>query len=79
MSDTKKENYIESYQFHHIKTNECLECDDFSCEEVCFRGVYKIINKETAPKCIVVPEREDFCIKCHICTTVCKSKAISID
>ncbi len=79
MSDIKNDQSVESYQFHHIDTNKCLECNDFSCEEACFRGVYKVINKYSSPKCIVVPDREDFCIKCHICTTVCKSKAISID
>jgi formate hydrogenlyase subunit 6/NADH:ubiquinone oxidoreductase subunit I len=26
-----------------------------------------------------VEDREDRCVKCHMCTTACKSRAITID
>ncbi|TFG02949.1 MAG: hypothetical protein EU539_12665 [Promethearchaeota archaeon] len=77
-SDTNKPS-IENYKFHHIDTAKCKECTDLACEEACFRGVYKIIDGDTNPKCIVLEDREDMCVKCHICTTVCKMRAISID
>ncbi|MFW9828977.1 MAG: hypothetical protein ACFFEY_15415 [Candidatus Thorarchaeota archaeon] len=70
---------IESYKFHHIDISKCKLCKDFSCEEACFRGIYEVINKQSIPKCIVVEDREDRCVKCHICTTACKLKAITID
>ncbi len=70
---------IDSYKFHHIDTSKCVQCQDFSCEEACFRGIYEVINKQTTPKCIVVQDREDRCVKCHICTTTCKYRAITID
>lgn len=70
---------IDSYKFHHIDTLKCVQCQDFSCEEACFRGIYEVINKQTTPKCIVVQDREDRCVKCHICTTACKYRAITID
>lgn len=79
MSEIKDQNTIESYDFHHIDTSKCKKCKDFSCEEACFRGIYRVINKETIPKCVVVKEREDRCVKCHICTTACKLDAILID
>ena len=79
MSKAENHTKIESYRFHHIDTNKCKQCRDFSCEEACFRGIYKVINTETAPKCIVIKEQEDRCVKCHICTTACKLKAITID
>ncbi len=79
MSEVKTRGSIESYKFHHIDTNKCLICKEFSCEDACFRGVYKVIEKEDRPKCIVVEEREDMCVKCHICTTACKARAITID
>ena len=60
-------------------TIESYNCKEFSCEEACFRGIYEVIDKETTPKCIVVEDREDKCVKCHICTTACKFKAITID
>ena len=75
----KKHQHIESYKFHHINTDKCKRCTQFYCEDACFRGIYEVINKETAPKCTVIKEREDRCVKCHICTTACKFKAIKID
>lgn len=79
MSKTKKTQAIESYKFHHIDTQRCAHCREFNCVDACFRGVYEVINKDSVPRCIVIPEREDFCVKCHLCTTVCKFKAIKID
>lgn len=79
MSDTLNNSTIESYKFHHIDKSKCAQCDGFWCEEACFRGIYKVINKDSTPKCVVVEDREDFCIKCHICTTACKLRAIRID
>ncbi|MFX0027542.1 MAG: hypothetical protein ACFE8M_14165 [Candidatus Hermodarchaeota archaeon] len=79
MSEVKYQPNIESYRFHHIDTNKCKQCKDFSCEEACFRGIYEVINKIDQPKCIVIEEREDRCVKCHICTTACKLRAITID
>ena len=70
---------ITNYKFHHIDTSKCKNCKDFSCEDVCFRSIYKIINKATHPECKVILEREDFCVKCHLCTTACKKKAIMIN
>jgi NAD-dependent dihydropyrimidine dehydrogenase PreA subunit len=70
---------IESYKFHHIDTSKCKYCAEFTCEDACFRGIYEVINKETRPKCTVVEGREDSCVKCHICTTACKLKALTID
>ena len=40
---------------------------------------YKVINKDSIPRCIVVEDREDRCVKCHMCTTACKLRAITID
>ncbi len=79
MSEANDQKAIESYKFHHIDTRKCLECEDFACEEVCFRGIYEVINKDSKPKCVVVEDREDRCVKCHICTTACKLGAITID
>ena len=79
MSEANDQKAIESYKFHHIDTRKCLECEDFACEEVCFRGIYEVINKDSKPKCVVVEVREDRCVKCHICTTACKLGAITID
>ena len=79
MSRAFNQNYIDHYKFHHIDTSKCLKCEDFTCEEACFRGIYKIINRGTVPKCVVIEDREDRCIKCHICTTICKQQAITID
>ncbi len=79
MSEVKDQPNIESYRFHHIDINKCKQCKDFSCEEACFRGIYEVINKKDQPKCIVMEEREDRCVKCHICTTACKLRAITID
>ena len=79
MSETPDKSKIVSYKFHHVDVNRCKICEDFSCEEACFRGIYRVIDKETEPKCVVVEEREDNCIKCHICTTACKLRAITID
>jgi len=70
---------IKSYKFHHVDLAKCAICKEFSCEDACFRGIYKVINKDTEPMCVVVEEREDHCIKCHICTTACKLRAITID
>ena len=78
MSDSKNQDYKDSYKFHHIDTSKCLQCKDFECEEACFRGIYEVIDKNSKPKCIVVEDREDMCVKCHICTTACKLKAIKI-
>lgn len=64
--------------FHIINENKCLKCQTFECENVCFRGIYKVINKDLAPKCIIVKDKEPFCVKCHLCTTACKQKAIEI-
>jgi Fe-S-cluster-containing hydrogenase component 2 len=79
MSNTEAQASVESYEFHHIDILKCSQCQDFSCEEACFRGIYEVINKESTPKCIVLQDREDRCVKCHICTTACKLKAIKID
>ncbi|MHA1437112.1 MAG: hypothetical protein ACTSPD_06005 [Promethearchaeota archaeon] len=79
MSKANNKDYIKSYKFHHIDKNKCHYCRDFWCEKVCFRGIYKVIDKKIQPECIVIEDREDSCIKCHICTTACKSKAITID
>lgn len=79
MSSTNKKRAVESYRFHHINTEKCLQCKSFDCEEACFRGIYKVIQKDSEPKCIVVEDKEDRCIKCHICTTQCKYGAITID
>ncbi|MGQ4875008.1 MAG: 4Fe-4S binding protein [Promethearchaeia archaeon] len=70
---------IINYKFHHIDISKCRKCKDFWCEDACFRGIYKVINKESKPECIVIEDLEDKCIKCHICTTSCKYEAISID
>ena len=79
MSEAENQSCIESYKFHHIDIGKCGQCKEFSCEEACFRGIYKVINKESTPKCIVVEDNEDNCVKCHICTTACKKRAITID
>ena len=79
MSTVNNQGSVESYKFHHIDTSKCRRCTEFSCEEACFRGIYEVINKDTEPKCVVISKREDFCVKCHICTTSCKLKAIKID
>ncbi|MBD3255335.1 MAG: hypothetical protein GF383_09595 [Candidatus Lokiarchaeota archaeon] len=79
MSTIKNKSEIESYRFHHIDISKCAHCKYFSCEDACFRGIYKVIDKEQVPKCVVIKEREDRCIKCHICTTACKFRAIDID
>ena len=79
MSDTEDQRVIESYKFHHIDVSKCNKCTEFSCEEACFRGIYEVINKDSEPKCIVVENREENCVKCHICTTACKQRAITID
>ncbi len=79
MSEAKDQSVIESYKFHHIDVSKCGTCEGFFCEEACFRGIYEVINKDSIPKCIVVKDREDRCIKCHMCTTACKSRAITID
>ncbi|MFX0141373.1 MAG: hypothetical protein ACFFDN_47485 [Candidatus Hodarchaeota archaeon] len=50
MSEVKDQPNIESYRFHHIDTNKCKKCKDFSCEEACFRGIYNVINKKNQPK-----------------------------
>jgi len=64
--------------FHIIDENKCLKCKTYDCENACFRGIYKIIQKDTAPKCVAIQERESYCLKCHICTTACKYNAIEI-
>jgi len=79
MSETNDQKTIESYKFHHIDTGKCPECENFACEDACFRGIYEVINKHSTPKCVVVEDREDRCVKCHICTTACKLDAITID
>lgn len=79
MSEAKDQSHIESYKFHHIDVSKCRDCREFSCEEACFRGIYEVINKDSVPKCVVVEDREDRCVKCHMCTTACKSRAITID
>ena len=76
MSETK---HNVSYKFHHIDTSKCAICKEFSCEHACFRGIYEVINKDSKPECKVIEDREDFCVKCHICSTACKFQAISID
>ena len=70
---------IKSYKFHHIDHSKCAICKAFSCEEACFRRVYEVLNKDSEPMCVVVEDREDHCIKCHMCTTACKLRAITID
>ncbi|MFW9972567.1 MAG: hypothetical protein ACFFDF_20440 [Candidatus Odinarchaeota archaeon] len=79
MSKAEDQRSIESYKFHHIDISKCAHCREFSCEEACFREIYKVISKDSTPKCIVVEDREDRCIKCHLCTTACKLQAIMID
>jgi Fe-S-cluster-containing hydrogenase component 2 len=79
MSTANNQDSIESYKFHHIDISKCSQCTEFSCEEACFRGIYEVINKANEPKCIVISRKEDRCVKCHICTTACKLKAITID
>jgi NAD-dependent dihydropyrimidine dehydrogenase PreA subunit len=79
MTSVKNNANIRSYKFHHIDTDKCKICDQFSCEEACFRGIYEVINKNNEPKCVILENREDLCVKCHICTTACKSEAIVID
>jgi len=79
MSKAPNKDTVESYKFHHIDTSKCRQCKDFSCEEACFRGIYEVINKDSTPKCVVVRDREENCVKCHICTTACKLRALTID
>jgi Fe-S-cluster-containing dehydrogenase component len=79
MGKTETQSTFESYEFHHIDISKCAHCQEFSCEEACFRGIYEVINKDSTPKCIIVRDREDRCVKCHICTTACKYRAIKID
>ena len=79
MNNVKISNTIESYKFHHIDTSKCRVCSSFACEEACFRGVYEVIDKDSEPKCVIVEDREDMCVKCHMCTTACKLEAITID
>jgi NAD-dependent dihydropyrimidine dehydrogenase PreA subunit len=78
-SEIKNHTKILDYKFHHIDISKCENCRDFACEDACFRGIYKVINKDSTPKCIVVEEREENCVKCHICTTECSLRAITID
>ncbi|MFW9825728.1 MAG: hypothetical protein ACFFE4_22490 [Candidatus Thorarchaeota archaeon] len=79
MSEAEDQSSVESYEFHHIDISKCRDCKDFSCEEACFRGIYEVINKDSIPKCVVIEDREDRCVKCHMCTTACKPRAITID
>jgi NAD-dependent dihydropyrimidine dehydrogenase PreA subunit len=79
MSKVENGSTIENYKFHHIDVSKCETCKEFSCEDACFRGIYEVINKESTPKCVVLENREDRCVKCHICTTACNSKALKID
>ncbi|TXT63024.1 MAG: hypothetical protein BAJALOKI3v1_450023 [Promethearchaeota archaeon] len=79
MIEAEKKDGIESYKFHHIDTRKCAYCKDFLCEKACFRNIYTVVDKEGSPRCTIVPDREDFCVKCHICTTQCKFKALTID
>lgn len=79
MSDKADKGKIVNYKFHHVDVSKCKRCKAFSCEDACFRGIYKVLNKDTEPMCVVVEDREDNCVKCHICTTACKLKAITID
>ncbi len=79
MSIINNKDSIDSYKFHYIDTSKCRQCRGFLCEEACFRGIYEVIGKEDIPKCTVIKDREDMCVKCHICTTACKLNAITID
>ncbi|MEJ2248747.1 MAG: 4Fe-4S binding protein [Candidatus Lokiarchaeota archaeon] len=79
MTEVSEKDLVENYKFHHIDTEKCKSCKTYACEQVCFRGVYKVINKDMEPKCTVVNEREEFCVKCHLCTTACPQDAIFID
>ncbi|MGV9173724.1 MAG: 4Fe-4S binding protein [Promethearchaeia archaeon] len=79
MTQSKVKRQIDDYKFHHIDTQKCLNCTRFDCEEACFRGIYRVINKDFHPRCVVIEKREDMCVKCHICTTACKFRAILID
>ncbi|MHA1804655.1 MAG: 4Fe-4S dicluster domain-containing protein [Promethearchaeota archaeon] len=79
MSVKGNKDAIESYGFHHIDTSKCKACTTFDCEKACFRGIYEVINKKAEPKCVVVEEREEMCVKCHLCTSSCKHEAITID
>lgn len=79
MKDIKDNSKYTHYNFHHIEILKCKDCKDFLCEKVCFRGIYKVINKDSIPECLILSGREAFCVKCHLCTTVCKKKAILID
>lgn len=64
--------------FHLIDAEKCLTCKTYDCEDACFRGVYKVVNKGFSPQCTVIEEREPFCVKCHLCTTDCKYGAIEV-
>ena len=68
-----------NYKFHHIDQSKCRECKKFSCEKACFRGIYEVVDKKTEPRCLVVEKNEDRCVKCHMCTTACRLRAITID
>lgn len=79
MVDLKNQSSVEHYKFHHIDTSKCRICKKFFCEKACFRGIYEVLKKDTVPKSTVVRDREDQCVKCHMCTTACKLMAIKID
>lgn len=79
MNDFEEPKNIISYKFHHIDIDKCKTCTEFSCENACFRGIYEVLNKDGIPECTVIKDKEDRCVKCHICTTMCKKRAILID
>ena len=79
MSDSLDKTKIVSYKFHHIDINKCKRCEAYWCDDACFRGIYEVLKKDSEPMCVVVEEGEDNCVKCHICTTACKLRAITID
>ena len=79
MTEANTSKRIAHYKFHHIDLNKCRHCKTFDCEEACFYGIYRVINRDLEPQCTVIPEKEDKCIKCHICTSKCKYEAIQID
>ncbi len=79
MSKDNNRDFFDNYKFHLIDICKCKQCKDFSCEEACFRGIYEVMNKDSTSKCIVIEDREDNCVKCHLCTTACKLNAIKID
>lgn len=79
MTEAFNEGSIEHYKFHHIDTSKCRDCEGHWCVDACFRFIYEISDDNDGSKCVVIEDKEDRCVKCHICTTKCKYEAITID